>query len=119
MLEGENALSANLPSPREVLDHLPGHFLPEKAGDARATVHLELTAHREKRGCISIKLTDKSKKEQTAFDAALFRGDECIESVHVGKNTVASFSGISPGDYVVKVYDKKGEIASASIRLEG
>ena len=43
MLEGENALSANLPSPREVLDHLPGHFLPEKAGDARATVHLELT----------------------------------------------------------------------------
>lgn len=36
-------MAANLPSPREVLDRVPGHFLPEKAGDARATVHLELT----------------------------------------------------------------------------
>jgi putative sterol carrier protein len=41
--ERKNALPSNLLSPREVLDHLPDHFLPEKAGDARATVHLELT----------------------------------------------------------------------------
>ncbi len=36
-------MTGNVPSPREMLDQLPSHFVPEAAGDAQATVHLELT----------------------------------------------------------------------------
>ncbi len=36
-------MSESLPSPREVLDKLPSHFQPEMAGNARSTVHLELS----------------------------------------------------------------------------
>lgn len=84
----------------------------------KRTVHLEISKSPDNRASINVRLTTTSKKECTSFEAALFRNEVCIESVHVAKNPVAAFTGIASGDYVVKVFGKKGEISSVSIRLK-
>jgi hypothetical protein len=84
----------------------------------KLTMHLELTKSCERCACINVRLTDKSKRERSSFEATLFQEDRCIELVHVNTNPTASFSTISPGDYLLRVSDKKGVIASVNIRLE-
>lgn len=82
------------------------------------TVHIEITKSSDYRAIINVRLTDKSKLEHSSFEATLFQKDRCIESVHVSKNPVASFSNVEPGDYLLKVSDKKGLTASIAVRLE-
>jgi hypothetical protein len=97
------------PEPRSV-------SLCKKTG--KLIVHLEIAKSFGKGASIAIRLTDSSNRERLSFETALFHNDRCIESVHSAKNPVASFSKIAPGDYLLKVSDKKGEIASVTIRLE-
>jgi hypothetical protein len=84
----------------------------------KLTVHIEITKGSEKRSSIHIRLTDRAKRDRLPFDATLFQADQCIESIHVVKNPVASFSNIIPGAYILNISSKKGEIASIPIRLE-
>jgi hypothetical protein len=84
----------------------------------KSTVHVELTRSAGHRTNICIRLTDASRRGRAVFDAALFHQGICIESVHVVKNPVASFSGIDPGTYVLKISEKDREIAVMNMRIE-
>lgn len=81
------------------------------------TAHLEISKGCDRQSCVSVTLTEKSKRK-TSFEATLFQNGICVESVHVTKNSFASFSGILPGAYSLSISTKKGEILSVNIRLE-
>ncbi len=81
------------------------------------TVHIEICKSCDRRSSISVILTDKAKRK-TSFEATLFQNGMCVESIHVTKNSFASFSGILPGAYSLRVSTKKGEILSVNIGLE-
>jgi hypothetical protein len=82
------------------------------------TVHFQIVKDDQMRASINVRLTGKLYQELSTFDASLFQNDQCIESVHVTRNPVASFSSIVPGNYVVKVFIKKNEIISVAVRFE-
>lgn len=82
------------------------------------TVHIEISKGSEMRPYINVRLTDKSNLEHSSFEATLFQNCQCVESIHVTKNPVASFSSVVGGDYVLKVSDRKGEIVSVNIALK-
>lgn len=82
------------------------------------TVHFQIVKDDQKRASINVRLTGKLYQELSTFEVSLFQNDQCIESVHVTRNPVASFASIVPGDYVVKVSSKKNEILSVAVRIE-
>lgn len=82
------------------------------------TVHFQIVKGDQKRASINVRLTDKLHRGLSSFEASLFQNGQCIESVHVTRNPVASFPSVIPGDYLVKVSNKKGEIVSVAVRIE-
>jgi len=85
---------------------------------AKGSAHIEINHEGEQRFSLTVKLTDSAGREQESFEAALYRNDRCIETLHVARNTVASFHGLVPDAYSLKVSNKKGELFSVPVRLE-
>lgn len=84
----------------------------------KLTVHLEVVKTDNRRVCLNVRVTDETKRDRTSFEASLFKGERCIESMSVTESPVASFTNIVLDDYLLKVSDKKGEITSVVIRMQ-
>ncbi len=92
--ERGTCLSSNLPNPREVLDHLPRHFLPDAAGDSQATIHLELTG--EYAGQWTVRVVDRKCEVFDGFqgtpDLTLqAEGSDYVQIMEGTLNPVAAF----------------------------
>lgn len=81
------------------------------------TVHLEISRDCDRRSSISVILADKTKRKHS-FEATLFQNGMHTESIYVAKNSFASFSGVLPGAYSLRISTKKGETLSVNIGLE-
>jgi hypothetical protein len=84
----------------------------------KLTIHLEVIKTDNRRVSLNVRVTDETKRDRTSFEATLFKGDRCIESMSVTESPVISFSNITLDNYLLKVSDKKGEITSVVIRME-
>lgn len=81
------------------------------------TIHMGIVGAKQQRFNITVILTGKSKKG-FSFEVTLFQNGRCIESIHLVKNSEASFSSVLPGNYSLKISEKKSEILSTNIGLE-
>lgn len=113
----KNAINWLPGSPEFALRGLDSDKVSFYKEEGKFTVHLEISRDCDRHSSISVILTDKAKRK-LPFEVTLFQNGIYAESVHVNKNSFASFSSILSGAYSLRVSTKKGEILSVNIGLE-
>lgn len=84
----------------------------------KITVHLKILRGDERLADIHARLTDNGGKSLSSFEAEIFKGGKCIETVSNVKHNMITFFSLEMGDYVLRISDLKGEITSIAIKLE-
>lgn len=84
----------------------------------KLTIHLNIKSRDERLADIRIRITDDSGKGRSSFEVKLFKEEKCVETLSSAINTTVSLFALERGDYLLRVYDKKGEIVSVPLKIE-